>query len=89
MRVPKKRGTSGTNRQGRIILTNEEGNSFVVHVAAAFIWENADGRNQIRDIVHMLTAELELPKGDPEQEDNVVLALRSLEKKGLLEYIER
>lgn len=88
MRVPVKKGACTSNKQGRILLTNPAGQSFNVHVATAYIWEQSDGRNEIKDIVNMLTTELELPKGDPEEENNVVLTLRNLEKKGLIEYTE-
>ena len=89
MRVPKGVGTSASNHQGRIILTNPAGKNFNVHIAVAYIWEKANGRNQIGDIVRMMGEDLELPKQSlSQEEDNVVLALRQLEKNGLIEYMD-
>lgn len=89
MRVPKQKGNIHPSSGSRTRLTNDEGNSFLVHVACAYIWEKADGQNTIKDIADMLIAELELPERDHEAEwDNVSLALRSLEQNGLIEYIE-
>jgi len=90
MRVPKNKGSINSNPQGRIRLTNPDGESFLVHVTLGYIWEKADGRNTISDIVDSLVAELELPERQRDAEwDNVSLALRSLEKKGLIEYVEK
>jgi methyltransferase-like protein len=89
LRFPKKRGSMGTNRQGRIMLTNPEGESVGVHVAVAYIWEHSDGRTPIQDIAKMLVKELEIPVQDQDAEsDNVALAMRSLEKKDLIEYVQ-
>ena len=79
----------GTNRQGRIMLTSPEGDSVGVHVAVAYLWEHSDGKTTIPEIVKMLMNDLEIPEQDQEMEsDNVILAFRSLEKKGLIEYVQ-
>lgn len=91
MRVPKSKGKISTNRQGRILLTNPEGKTVGVHETLAYIWEQANGNRQIKEIADNLVEELGLENEEDAQreKDNVILAIRNLEKQGLLEYVEK
>ncbi len=90
MRYPKAKGRLGSSRQGRIFISNDRGESFGVHETVAFIWDQADGGKTIQDITDLLVKELDLAKEFHEQErDNVTMALRGLQKKDLIEFIER
>jgi hypothetical protein len=87
MRYPKQLGRIGRTKRGNIMLTNPAGESFNVHETVAFIWDNADGRRSLQEISELLMAALNIPQEqrDAEQE-NVILAIRGLERKGLMEY---
>ena len=87
MRYPKQLGSIGRTKRGKIILTTPKGESFNVHETTAFIWDNATGSKTIEEIADSLIAALQVSSENQETErENVILALRSLERKGLLEY---
>jgi methyltransferase-like protein len=87
MRYPKQLGIIGKTKRGNIMLTNPKGESFNVHKTVAYIWENASGTMTAKDIADMLINALEIPKEQRDTEaENVILALRDLERKGLMEY---
>jgi hypothetical protein len=87
MRYPKQLGRMGRTKRGNIMLTNPSGESFNVHQTVAYLWDNATGSRTIQEISDSLIAALEVGKENQETErENVILALRSLERKGLIEY---
>jgi hypothetical protein len=87
MRYPKQLGMVGRTKHGKIMLTNLKGESFNVHETVAFIWDNATGSKTIQEISDSLMAAAEIAEADREAErENVILALRSLERKSLIEY---
>jgi methyltransferase-like protein len=87
MRYPKQLGGIGKTKRGNIMLTNPRGESFNVHETVAFIWDGASGKRTIQEIADMLIEAASVKEEDKEAErENVILALRSLERKGLIEY---
>jgi len=87
MRYPKQLGALGRTKRGKIILTNPKGESFNVHETVAFIWDKANGFRTIKEISDSLIEALQVSEEFQEGErENVILALRSLERKSLLEY---
>jgi methyltransferase-like protein len=87
MRYPRQLGRLGRTKRGNIMLTNPKGESFNVHETVAYIWDNASGTRTIEDIADALIKALEIAKEQEEAErENVILALRELERKGLIEY---
>jgi hypothetical protein len=89
MRYPKQAGRLGRTKRGNIVLTNPDGESFNVHETVAFIWDNATGKRTIQDISELLLITLEIPEEQKEAErENVLLAMRDLERKKLIEYVQ-
>lgn len=89
MRVPRHLGKLGKSKSGNYVLSCQDGKSYNVHKIVAFIWEHADGTKTIDDISEQLIKALEINEEHMEEEhENVVLALRSLEKKKLIEYVQ-
>jgi len=87
MRYPRQLGRLGRTKRGNIMLTNPKGESFNVHETVAYIWDNASGTRTIQDIADSLVKALDIAKEQEEAErENVILALRELERKGLIEY---
>jgi hypothetical protein len=87
MRYPKQLGTIGKTKRGNIMLTNLKGESFNVHETVAYIWDNATGTRTIKEISDSLIEALKIEEAGQEAErENVILALRSLERKSLIEY---
>jgi hypothetical protein len=87
MRYPKQLGSIGKTKRGNIMLTNPKGESFNVHETVAYIWDNATGTRTIKEISDSLIAALQVEEAGQEAErENVILALRSLERKSLIEY---
>lgn len=87
MRYPKQLGTIGRTKRGNIMLTNPRGEIFNVHQTVAFIWDNATGSKTIQEISDALVEALQVKEEDKEAErENVLLALRDLERKMLIEY---
>jgi len=77
----------GRSKRGSIFLTNPKGESFNVHQTVAFIWDNASGSKTIQEISDSLMEALQVKEEDREGErENVILALRDLERKSLIEY---
>lgn len=72
------------------MLTNPRGESFNVHETVAYIWDNATGSKTIQEISDALIAALEVAEDQQEAErENVILALRSLERRNLIEYRQK
>jgi len=90
MRYPKQLGRIGRTKRGSIMLTNPRGESFNVHETVAYIWDNATGSKTIQEISDALIAALEVAEDQQEAErENVILALRSLERRNLIEYRQK
>ncbi|MFH1055721.1 MAG: hypothetical protein V1744_06470 [Candidatus Altiarchaeota archaeon] len=87
MRYPKQLGRIGRTKRGNIMLTNPQGESFNVHETVAYIWDKATGNQTIKEISDSLMEALKISEADQEAErENVILALRDLERKSLMEY---